>query len=157
MEEAVAMQMARAAEMPVRRVLCCGEHPNDPDNRVFSILMTRLPGEPLENTRYPLEIESEGPWLEELVLCVHSMRLWCPPKQKYTICSPIGTSIQSSRVPGHVMGPSRNEKEFHEYLLGPASGHAFEAMPEYDQTLSCKDITAMPLPPYVHPWGFQSP
>ncbi|KAJ6124975.1 hypothetical protein N7471_012292 [Penicillium samsonianum] len=50
LEEAAAMQRARAAGMPVPKVLSCGEHPHAPFNRVFSILMTRLPGTPLENS-----------------------------------------------------------------------------------------------------------
>lgn len=47
-EEAAAMQMARAAGMPVPKVLSLGEHPNGSYNRFFSILMTRLPGIPLK-------------------------------------------------------------------------------------------------------------
>lgn len=64
MEEATATQMEKSAGMPVPKVLCCEEHPNDTDNRFFffffSILMTRLPGEPLENSRYPMEVDFEG-------------------------------------------------------------------------------------------------
>ncbi|KAJ5702577.1 hypothetical protein N7488_010125 [Penicillium malachiteum] len=44
------MHMARAAGMPVPNVLSCGEHPNAPYNRFWSILMTRLPGVQLENS-----------------------------------------------------------------------------------------------------------
>lgn len=68
MEEAIAMQMARAAGMPVPKVLCCGEHPQTPF-RLISILMTRLPGLPLENSNDPLEVDEEGPWLDELGRC----------------------------------------------------------------------------------------
>lgn len=135
-EEAVAMHMARAAGMPVPKILCCGEHPNAPFNRKFSILMTRLPGVALENSRYQLETGAEGPWLSELKTCVHSMRSWSPPDQS-SIRSPIGTSIRSSRVPGHVMGPFTSEREFYDYLFSPASSHAFESPAEYEQTLLC--------------------
>ncbi|KAB8259808.1 hypothetical protein BDV32DRAFT_138548 [Aspergillus pseudonomiae] len=113
-EEAIAMQMARATGMPAPRLISCGEHPNAPFNRKISILMTRLPGTPLENSRYQLEI------------CVHPMRLWCPPDQS-SICSPIGTSIRSPRVPGHVIGPFISERDFYDYLFSPASSHAFES------------------------------
>lgn len=136
MEEAVAMHMARSAGMPVPKVLCCGEHPNAAFNRTFSILMTRLPGVPLENSRDQLEINAEGPWLQELKTCVQSMRSWSPPDQG-AICSPIGTSIRSSRVPGHTMGPFPSEREFYDYLFSPASSHTFESPVEYEQTLSC--------------------
>lgn len=46
------MQIARAAGMPVPRVLSCGEHPNETMNRFFSMLMTRLPGIPLVNSTF---------------------------------------------------------------------------------------------------------
>lgn len=46
LEEAIAMQMVGAAGIPVPKVINCGEHPDAPFNRVFSILMTRLPGAP---------------------------------------------------------------------------------------------------------------
>ncbi|QRD87540.1 phosphotransferase family protein [Aspergillus flavus] len=136
LEEAVAMQMARAAGMPVPKLLCCGKHPNAPYSRTFSILMTRLPGVALENSSYQLEIDAEGPWLEELKTCVHSMRSWYPPDQS-PISSPIGTSIRSSRVPDHIMGPFTSEREFHDYLFSPASSHAFESHAEHEQTLVC--------------------
>lgn len=88
------MQMARAAGMPVPKLLCCGKHPNAPYSRTFSILMTRLPGVALENSSYQLEIDAEGPWLEELKTCVHSMRSWYPPDQS-PISSPIGTLYEA--------------------------------------------------------------
>ncbi|KAK2745023.1 hypothetical protein FQN55_006380 [Onygenales sp. PD_40] len=132
-EEAVAMQLARNAGMPVPRVLCCGEHPAS-SNRSFSILMTRLPGVSLENSYDSFEADVEGPWVDELKICLQSMRLWQGLEKR--ICSAIGTSIRSSRVPGHVMGPFKNEAELHEYLLGPASSHGFESTEEYEETLS---------------------
>jgi hypothetical protein len=85
-EEAVAMQMARAAGMPVPKVLSCGEHPSASYNRFFSILMTRLPGFPLENSADPLLVELEEPWLFELKECVTSMRTWCSPYSD-SVCS----------------------------------------------------------------------
>ena len=135
-EEAIAMQMARATGMPAPRLISCGKHPNAPFNRKISILMTRLPGTPLENSRYQLEVDAEGPWLDGLKICVHPMRLWCPPDQS-SICSPIGTSIRSPRVPGHVIGPFISERDFYDYLFSPASSHAFESPVEYERTLIC--------------------
>jgi hypothetical protein len=58
-EEVISLQMARAASMPVPKVLCYGEHPDDFCR--ISILMTRLPGWPLYNSREPLEPDGEGP------------------------------------------------------------------------------------------------
>jgi len=62
------MQMARAAGMPVPRVLCYGEHPDS--WRSISILMTRLPGWELNNSSDKLVLEEEGPWVEELQRCL---------------------------------------------------------------------------------------
>lgn len=59
--EAFAMQMARAAGMPVPWVLCWGDRPDD--FRRISILMTHPPGWPLANSFEPLEADMEGPWL----------------------------------------------------------------------------------------------
>lgn len=134
-EEAVAMRMARAAGMPVPRVLSCGEHPNAPYNRFFSILMTRLPGFPLENSGDSLLVESEDPWLFELKECVTSMRTWLTPYSD-SVCSAMGTSLRSSRVPNHIMGPFTNENEFHHFLLSPASGHGFSTTTEYVKALA---------------------
>jgi len=67
-EVGIAMQMARAAGMPVPRVLCYGEHPDS--WRSISILMTRLPGWELNNSSDKLVLEEEGPWVEELQRCL---------------------------------------------------------------------------------------
>lgn len=91
-EEAVAMQMAEAAGMPVPKVISYGEHPKALFNRKVSILMTTLPGVPLGNSRDLLHVDDEKPWLEELKMCVPSMRLWHPPSPGM-IGSPIGTSL----------------------------------------------------------------
>ena len=130
------MQMAEAAGIPVPKFLSCGEHPADPFNRKFSILMTRIPGMPLENSFDPLQVETEEPWLYELRTCLHAMRRWCPPNPT-SICSPIGTCLRSSRVPSHIMGPFANTDDFYEFLLSPASSQGFESIVEYNQALSC--------------------
>ncbi|KAJ9194968.1 hypothetical protein DTO027B5_5609 [Paecilomyces variotii] len=134
LEEAISMQMARAAGMPVPRLLSCGEHPDAPFNAFFSLLMTRLPGVPLANSDDELQPDTEEPWLEELKTCVQTMRLWQPPSQDI-VCSPIGTKIRSSRVPNHVMGPFASQEDFHKFLLSPASAHGFKSVAEYEATL----------------------
>lgn len=144
-EEVVAMQVARSAGMPVPKVLNCGEHPGLPTRRV-SILMTRLPGFPLANSYDALqEEEVEGPWMGELGRCLDAMRTWPSPHGEGSICSIQGTSIRSSRVPGHLMGPCKSEKELHDYLLSPASSHGFGSGEEYQNTLAvAKKIQTMP-------------
>lgn len=126
--------MARAAGMPVPKVLCCGEHPSVSKRR-FSILMTRLPGYEVPNDYIPLDVEIEGPWIEELRRCVTAMRKWKSPFGEGRICSACDTSIRSSRVPEHQMGPFNSESELHDYLLGPASSHGFSSPEAYDKTL----------------------
>lgn len=120
------MKIARAAGMPVPKVLSCGEHPGDPFNRAFSILMTRLPGISLENSRDSFEPENEEPWVHELKLCLNSMRLWRAPSGENHICSVLGTSIRSTRVPNHIMGPFTSETGLTQYLLSGASAHGFK-------------------------------
>lgn len=61
LKEAVSMQMARAAGMPVLKALCCGDHLGNPVNRTFSILMTRLPGMSFVNSADALAVEAEEP------------------------------------------------------------------------------------------------
>lgn len=68
-EEAVAMQMARAAGMPVPKVLCYGENPNDPFQPI-SILMTRLPGWPLVILSDSFWADEEESWLAPLAKCL---------------------------------------------------------------------------------------
>lgn len=157
-EEAIAMQMARAAGIPVPNVLGCGTHLDAPFNRRVSILMTRLPGVALGNSTDPLEVDAEDPWLEELKTCIHSMRLWSRPDQdQNSICSRIGTAIRSSRVPDHIMGPFPDKKEFYNHLFRPASSSGFESMAEYEKTLA-HAIRLQQYPPsdYIHPRGSQS-
>ncbi|KAL2864528.1 aminoglycoside phosphotransferase family protein [Aspergillus lucknowensis] len=136
-EEYIAMQMARAAGIPVPRALSCGEHvvPENAPNRRISILMTRLPGVEMMNSDDPLEIEDEEPWVFELRDCVTSMRQWEPPSEN-VICSPIGTALRSTRVPDHIMGPFQDHESFYRHLFAPASSHGFQSAEEYEKTLS---------------------
>lgn len=136
-EEAIAMQMARAAGMPVPKVLCYGEHPATPRRRI-SILMTRLPGSPLRLDRHPLRVEEEGPWLGELGRCLHAMRTWKSPFDEKLICSVTGTSILSQLFPGDGLGPVKGERELYEHLLSSASDRRFEfaSTKEYEKTLA---------------------
>ena len=134
-EEVVAMQMARAAGMPVPWVLCVGEssHPFS-----TSILMTRLPGTELNRGGDQLEVREEGPWLGELRKCLEAMRQWESPFGKSEVCSAMGTSMRSQRVPNHTMGPVKSQTELHESLLVPAGYRAWDyaSRDEYDMTLA---------------------
>ncbi|OJD13801.1 hypothetical protein AJ78_05783 [Emergomyces pasteurianus Ep9510] len=144
LEEVAAMQMARAAGIPSPKFLSCGKHIGEPYNRVFSILMTRLPGITLENWDGPFDPDLEEPWVHELKFCLDSMRQWpvslafkCSvanfPYDQNRICSVLGTAIRSTRVPNHIMGPFANEKEFTQFLLSTASDHGFRSRAEYNE------------------------
>jgi aminoglycoside phosphotransferase len=146
MEEVIAMQMARAAGMPVPKVLCCGEHPATPSRRI-SILMTRLPGSPLENFQSPLWVEEKGPWLGELGRCLRAMRTWRSPFDEKLICSVAGTSILSQLFRGPSLGPVKSERELYEHLLGsvPPRGLRFASTEEYEKALAlARKILNMP-------------
>ena len=128
------MQRARAAGMPVPRLLCCGEHANATFNRTLSILMTRLPGFPLDESGDRFEPDDEEPWVHELKECAEAMRCWAPFDSS-AVCSPIGTAIHSSRVTGHIMGPFLSQRKFYDYLFSPSSDHAFESRAKYEDTV----------------------
>ncbi|PGH13479.1 hypothetical protein AJ79_03609 [Helicocarpus griseus UAMH5409] len=132
-EEVIAMQMARAAGMPVPKYLGCGEYPRDKFNGWISILMTRLPGYELNNSDATLDVDAEGLWIHELNACLDAMRQWEPPfENKKQISSAIGTAIRSIRVPEHIMGPFANETEMHAYLLSTSSAHGFKSIEDFE-------------------------
>lgn len=101
--------------MPVPKLISCGEHPSSLYSvlSTFSILMARLPGFPLENSSDPFEVDEEGPWVNELKASLHTMRQWQSLFGDERICSVMGTSIRSSRVPGHEMGPFEKRSSPH--------------------------------------------
>ena len=134
------MQMARAAGMPVPLVLCYGELLSD-TFRPLSILMTRLPGWPLNNSSDEFVADEEQPWFDELKECLYVMRQWKNPIQGRQVCSVIGTPISSQRVPNHMMGPFETMKQLHGYLVEPASAHGFKSAEGFKAALAeAKDI-----------------
>ena len=108
--------------------------------------MTRLPGFEPDNVadQSLFRAWEGGSWVKSLARCLEGMRSWQSPYGEERICSLIGTSIQSSRVPLHVMGPFENEQEMHQYLLSPASPHAFRSEEAFQKTLaSAKRLQSM--------------
>ena len=129
--EYAATKIARAAGMPVPKALSFGEHPND-DLRRFSILMTRLPGFELCNSDETLDVEADEPWISQLKACVVAMRQWRSPYFD-GVCSALGTSIWSTRVPRHIMGPFETQEELHDFLLSAESKVGFCSNDEYEE------------------------
>jgi hypothetical protein len=112
-EEAVAMQIARTAGMPVPKVLCCGESPND-SFRPISILMMRLPGWPLVILSDSFSADDEDSWLTPLGKCLNSMHSSLPPPSSF--CSLYNTG--ALRSPGTVLKSS-------DYSAAPAAHSLF--------------------------------
>ncbi|CZT17628.1 uncharacterized protein RCC_03465 [Ramularia collo-cygni] len=153
-EEVAAMMMARAAGMPVPKVLSCGEHYSSTNRPpifsksgehigyackpIVSILMTRLPGIDLFDSADDLDVEVEGPWLTELKQCIAAMRKWTSPYGE-GICSALGTQIHSTRVPFNSMGPFSDQRELYQYLFSPVSAEGFgseDSEVEFDKVLA---------------------
>jgi aminoglycoside phosphotransferase len=128
------MQVARKAGLPVPRVICYGDHPDTPHVPV-SILMTRLPGQELTQAYKSLSDEDKHLVLQELRDYLEVIRKWKSPWGA-RVCSLIGTSVRSVRIPNHYAGPLESEQEFNAYLIEPASAGSFESESAYKETLS---------------------
>ncbi|MCJ1377968.1 hypothetical protein MMC17_001064 [Xylographa soralifera] len=121
LEEALTMQVARAADLPVPRVICYGEHPDTPHAPV-SILMTRMPGQVLFEELWDWYLpEQKATIISELKIYLDAIRSWPSPWLPPTrICAISGGSIRSIRVPNKQVGPCQEEKDFNKHLLEPA-------------------------------------
>ncbi|WPH03966.1 Hypothetical protein R9X50_00684900 [Acrodontium crateriforme] len=144
LEEVLAMQVARAAGFPVPKVICYGDHPDTPHAPV-SILMTRVPGRELGQAYDTLNNEERDSIARELKRYLETMRRWKSLWGEKRICSLVGTSVRSVRIPFHYAGPCESEEEFNEYLLRPAMSDGFKSESEFNDALSrAKAIEKMP-------------
>lgn len=130
LEEILAMQIVRAAGIPVPRVICYGEHPDSPHAPV-SILMTRLPGKELGQIYESLSPAEVDTISAEMNAYLSSMRKWKNLWGEGKICSVAGTFVRSVRIPGHSAGPFDFEKDFNKHLLSPATPKSFDTDDEY--------------------------
>ncbi|KAJ6114899.1 hypothetical protein N7486_000677 [Penicillium sp. IBT 16267x] len=143
MEEVLATQVARAAGFPVPKVVCYGEHPDTPHVPI-SILMTRLPGKELGQVYEALSSEEKKSVLTELKNYLEVMRGWTNPWGGKRICSLLGTSIRSVRIPNHFAGPFESEGDFNEYLIRPSWFAGFSSESAYNDALGvAKDMNNM--------------
>ncbi|PYI13133.1 kinase-like protein [Aspergillus violaceofuscus CBS 115571] len=143
LEEVLAMQVARAAGLPVPRVISYGDHPDTPHAPV-SILMTRMPGAELGQAYETLSSESKESVLKELKGYLQVMRAW-PNPWGSRICSLEGTAIRSVRIPNHLAGPFESEEEFNKYLIQPAWAGGFPSEEEFNHALQvARGIEEMP-------------
>lgn len=136
LEEVTAMMVARSAGFPVPKVISYGEHPYAPHAPV-SILMTRLPGECLGEVYEQLTDNERKTIVAELQAILRVMRSWSHPWGGERICSVVGTSIRSVRIPNHLIGPCESESEFNDGLIYAASDHSFASRDEFEEKLTC--------------------
>ncbi|KAL4809863.1 kinase-like protein [Aspergillus unguis] len=134
LEEVLTMQAMRRAGLPVPKVLCYGDHPEAPHAPV-SILMTRVAGDELGGVWKTLsECEKES-IRAQLGGYLDAMRAWESPWGKNRICSFMGTSVRSVRVPMHRMGPFESEQELNEYLRSASWSGGFPSEEAYNSAL----------------------
>ena len=114
------MRVARAAGLPVPRVICYGEHANAPHTPV-SILMTRLPGSELGEVWEDMTEDERWQIFSEMRVYLEHMRKWPNPWGSNRICSISNGLIRSIRVPRHLIGPYDTQEDFNDYLIAPAS------------------------------------
>jgi hypothetical protein len=132
----MAMIMMRSAGFPVPKVISYGEHPNTPHAPV-SILMTRVPGKDLGEIYEQLNDEERETIFTELQCMLSIMRNWRNPWGGDRICSIVGTTLRSVRVPNHCIGPCESESDFNNCLLSVASEHSFPSRELYEEKLAC--------------------
>lgn len=135
LEEVSAMMVARAAGLPVPKVISYGEHADSPHAPV-SILMTRLPGKDLGEIYAQLKIEEREIVFAELHSMLQIMRSWPHSWGGERICSILGTAIRSVRVPHHSIGPCESESEFNDHLISAASDHSL-SQEQFEKKLAC--------------------
>lgn len=136
LEEVTAMIVMRSAGLPVPRVIWYGEHPDSPHAPV-SILITRVPGKDLGDIYEQLNEGERESIFTELQVMLGIMRKWPNPWGEDRICSIVGTSIRSVRVPNHAIKPCESESKFDDQLISAASDHSFASRELFGETLAC--------------------
>ncbi len=133
------MMVARAAGLPVPLVISYEDHPDTPHAPV-SILTTRLPGEDKHLSDKERQTVSD-----EMHTILGTMRSWSHPWEKERLCSMVGTSIRSVRVPNHTIEPCESESEFNEQLISTASKSNFPLRDVFEQKpASVKRLHSVP-------------
>lgn len=127
------MMAIRDAGFPCPKVISIGEHRGSSSAPV-SILMTRVPGQSLDEVYDALGSAERNTICAEIITMLETMRIWKNPWGQ-RICSISGGSIRSIRVPNHRIGPCESEQDFHSYLLSTASLHSFKTTEEFHSAL----------------------
>lgn len=143
LEEVLTMQAARRAGLPVPKVICYGDHPESP-HAPMSILMTRIPGDELGQAWERLSDTDRTSIQVQLKYYLETIRKWKNPWGGNRICSLLGTTVRSVRIPRHVAGPFESEQDLNDYLIGPAWPNG-KSEAKYKELLEhAKKMHAMP-------------
>ncbi|KAF2645999.1 phosphotransferase family protein [Massarina eburnea CBS 473.64] len=151
LEEVAATMVMRSAGFPVPRIIAYGEHPYMPHAPV-SILMTRLPGSDLGNQGIweQMNDDERETIYTELLYMLRVMRNWSNPWGEERICSILGTSVRSVRIPNHSVGPCESESEFNDNQFSTVSTYGFETRDMFEEKLA----VAKKILPMRHPIVF---
>ena len=121
-EEVVTTRAVYDVGVPVPRIISYGAHPDCP-HAPLSILMTRLPGTTLFDSLWEwFTPEERQTVIQQLKDILGSIRRWGRHSSTNSalICSIMGTSIRSSRVPFFTMPPCSDQSEFNQRLIKSA-------------------------------------
>ncbi|EPQ56483.1 kinase-like protein [Gloeophyllum trabeum ATCC 11539] len=148
--EALAMSLAGKIGIPVPRLLSYGSDPSNPSRG--SILMSRLPGKPLDEVRDSLSPSEWATIREELAKYLGLMRSWTSPWGP-RICSVEGGSVRGARIPGAEGGPWEDENAFHATFLEYATPENCVPGQSYEEQLSLVKSLASTTHPIVFTHG----
>jgi hypothetical protein len=118
-EEVITTRAVYDVGIPAPLIISYGAHPGHP-HAPLSILMTRLPGTTLFPALWELfPAEERETTAQQLKDILGYIRSWGrhPYSSSAPICSIIGTSIRSIRVPFKTMPPCSDQAEFNRRLL----------------------------------------
>ncbi|KAL4801823.1 kinase-like domain-containing protein [Aspergillus unguis] len=84
-------------------------------NGVTNIIMTRLPGVPVDEVYHLMSYPEREQFAKDLMACVQQLRK-LPNKTPYTICNSLGGPITDHRLPDGIAGPFNTEADFNNCL-----------------------------------------
>lgn len=135
-DEVLTTQAARAAGLPVPKVICYGEHPDMPHAPV-SILMTRMPGRELSQELWKsFDTEQQAALVTDVRTYLAAMRSWENPLRDHSqICSASGQWLRCIRVPGGRIGLCKDEEEFNQQMIRDVPKGPTEIYPRYHELM----------------------
>ena len=141
LEDCLSTQAMRDAGLPVPYILCYGEHA-DCSHAPFSMLMFRMPGVELYQELWDwFEPHQKVSIISELMTYMDAIRAWRrtsdgDKKEDKCICSIMGTSIRSLRVPRKLIGPCCDQETFDKKLIFPASMSHVKLFANYERDIA---------------------